>query len=141
MRKDLKTGLVIGLALALCALVVISVLPSGTVKSRLRYKVSQEQDSASAGEQKNSEPKPHKPQAQPAKVLSPANEEEITDEEPKPVPQEILRFHEVTSGQTLSSISMIYYGNTDGVKKISDANPQISDINKLRPGMRLIIPE
>lgn len=51
------------------------------------------------------------------------------------------RVHIVKAGQTLMSISMQYYGTTDGWKRILDANADIiSNANQIREGMRLLIP-
>ena len=52
------------------------------------------------------------------------------------------RFHIVRTGETLSSISYRYYGSASKWQKIRDANRKtIKDANKLRPGIKLIIPQ
>jgi len=51
------------------------------------------------------------------------------------------RIHVVQDGQTLSKISSIYYNSPNQWKKIVDANPDvIKDPDKIKPGMRLVIP-
>jgi hypothetical protein len=52
------------------------------------------------------------------------------------------RFHIVCKGDTLSAISKKYYNSPNKWQKIFNANrSQISDANKLKPGMKLIIPD
>ncbi len=52
------------------------------------------------------------------------------------------RFHIVREGETLSEISRKYYDSANKWQKILEANRQIiKDVNKLRPGTKLIIPD
>ena len=52
------------------------------------------------------------------------------------------KFHIISKGETLSDISHKYYGSANKWQKILDANQDvIKDANKLRPGIKLIIPE
>ncbi len=52
------------------------------------------------------------------------------------------KFHIVRKGETLSEISRKYYDSANKWQKILEANRQIiKDVNKLRPGIKLIIPE
>ncbi len=52
------------------------------------------------------------------------------------------KFHIISKGETLSDISHKYYGSANKWQKILDANRNvIKDANKLRPGIKLIIPE
>jgi len=67
-------------------------------------------------------------------------ETEIERQETKTVKSP--RYHTVSSGETLSSISFQYYGTEHKWQKILDANRDvIQDVNRLRLGIRLIIPE
>jgi LysM repeat protein len=51
------------------------------------------------------------------------------------------KFHFVLKNETLSDISRKYYGSTGQWKKIVNANPDlIKDPNKIKAGMKLIIP-
>jgi len=51
------------------------------------------------------------------------------------------RIHVVQPGETLSSISKLYYGNTKYWKALFDANKdQIHNKHKLKPGTQLLIP-
>ena len=52
-----------------------------------------------------------------------------------------LEKHTVTRGETLSSISMYYYGDATHWNDILEANRNIlNNPNNLRPGMQLVIP-
>lgn len=55
--------------------------------------------------------------------------------------REPLKKHTVTQGETLSSISLLYYGDTKHWKNILNANNNLlSNPNNLRTGMQLVIP-
>jgi len=52
------------------------------------------------------------------------------------------KFHVISEGETLSNISYKYYGSANKWQMILDANRNvIKDVNKLRPGTKIIIPE
>ncbi len=52
------------------------------------------------------------------------------------------KFHIVREGETLSEISRKYYDSANKWQKILEANHQIiKDVNKLKPGTKIIIPE
>jgi len=52
------------------------------------------------------------------------------------------KFHIISEGETLSNISQKYYGSANKWQMILDANRNvIKDVNKLRPGTKIIIPE
>ncbi len=117
MRKDLKTGMLLGVVLAVVAVVVISIY-SSTVESRLQ------QDTGSASESDSQYPLPTE---QADKIMENTSGN--------------ILIHTVAPGETLSAISTLYYGTIDQQQKILDANVDIiTNVNRLRPGMRLIIP-
>ena len=118
MRKDLKTGMLLGVVLAVIAVVVISIY-SSTVESRLQHK-----ETDFAPESNSQYPLPT----------------EQVDKIMQNTSGNIL-IHTVAPGETLSAISTLYYGTIDQQQKILDANADtITNANRLRPGMRLIIP-
>ena len=52
------------------------------------------------------------------------------------------KFHIISEGETLSEISRKYYDSARKWQKILDANRDvIKDVNKLKPGTKIIIPE
>jgi nucleoid-associated protein YgaU len=75
---------------------------------------------------------------------APQTQSSITPQISKPVHQTTAprRYHTVQSGETLSGISQHYYGSAVKWRKILAANRDIlSNPNKIRPGMRLVIPD
>jgi len=156
MRRDLKTGMLIGIVPVIIIFAVISVWPGATIESRLQQsgtfnpdeptykttKITPALSEHSVGEQ-----------AEPAATISPQAEQtnpaatQPIPSEPQRLPTESAaakkpRFHVVAHGETLSGISLKYYGDTRDWKKIYDANrATIKDVSRLHPGMRLIIPE
>jgi len=76
-----------------------------------------------------------RPDSRPAETDTESERKETKDvEEP--------RYHTVQNGDTLSGISYQYYGSEHKWQKILDANRNvIQNVNNLRLGVRLIIPE
>lgn len=138
MRKDLKTGMLLGVVLTVVAVVIISIY-SATIESRLQ------QDTGSVGES-NNEPKTEAH----AEIPPPPVTSESDSQYPLPTEQadkimentsDNILIHTVAPGETLSAISTLYYGTTDQQQKILDANTDIiTNANRLRSGMRLVIP-
>ena len=50
------------------------------------------------------------------------------------------RAHQVVAGDTLASIAYAEYGNAARWRVIGDANPQVDDPMRLRPGTSLLVP-
>jgi nucleoid-associated protein YgaU len=127
-RKDLKIGMLIGVALVAGATVIISI-SSSSVESRIIEKTSiTSPDGTDLAE-----------------VIRPiasdrlAGLEKRTGEEP--VYSVGPRIHVVASGETLTGISKEYYGTVDGKQTIINANKNaISNADTLREGTRLVIP-
>jgi nucleoid-associated protein YgaU len=75
---------------------------------------------------------------------APPTQSSITPQISKPVHQTTAprRYHTVQPGETLSGIAQHYYGSAVKWWKILAANHDIlSNPNKIRPGMRLVIPD
>lgn len=138
MRRDFKTGIMIGAGLAIIAFLVLSVLPGESVESRLRNRATIKSEpvvgipavSRPVDAETPIQPEPKPAKDPPAETMRPA------------IPaRKVHRIHVVAPGQTLSSIAMDYYGNTDW-SKIGQANPEATaDPGRLKVGTRLIIPD
>ena len=129
MRKDLKMGMITGVAIATVATLIVSIL-SPTPESRLI--------------EKDSMLSPQGNQAEIIRMIGPEDtapadgDTIIKDEKNYPAGSTI---HIVTAGETLSSIAQKYYGRTDAQQTIIDANKEyILDANTLRVGTKLVIP-
>jgi nucleoid-associated protein YgaU len=156
MRKDLKTGIAIGVALAAGAVVIMSIWPGASIESRLRRSRTAARDEPAAETVPSSEDKvesaPTEPEGGqegivPVEQLDEAVTVEVEEilnhqvESPEAEDEKQMRIHVVAGGETLSSISMMYYGSVRQWRKIIEANPKVvSDENRLVPGMRLVIP-
>ena len=105
-------------------------------------------------------PEPASPQTPPAEPpassVAPVVEEPAVAKEPEGPPEGLLdstvheqtekveaqRFYIVRKGDTLSAISLTYYGSSAKWQKIFEANKgTIKDPDKLSPGQKLIIPD
>ena len=125
MRKDVKTGLLIGTGLCLAAAVWFCVHQKVMDQPRMEDLLSQKRD-----------------------LFVPTETKEqinLTDTASQ-MPSESapsVRIHIVASGQTLSDISKMYYGTTTSWNRIYQANKeQLSKgPNAIKAGMKLVIPQ
>ena len=149
MQKDLKIGLALGLVLAASALLWLATRPSLNPRARMSRipNAVREQESfglpndLSANEANIADKQPQ--------IISP--QPELPDS-PEGVPGtaqyeqtekiKTQKFHIVLEGETLSKISIIYYGSAEKWQKILNSNRKtIADANKIKPGTKLIIPD
>ena len=138
MQKDLKIGMLLGLVLVTVVMVWLSMGPNLSPK-------------AAGPDTRSNRP----PQEGPARSnnfstngLTALNAE---DNQSKPPDSTIYeqtekiktqKFHIIGEGETLSNISYKYYGSANKWQMILNANRNvIKDVNKLRPGTKIIIPE
>jgi nucleoid-associated protein YgaU len=154
MQKDLKTGILLGLALTAGAALWLATRPSLSTKARML------QADSTPPAQIQHPPAPYKPQAkqqvlpgahraaepatdtQPEKNITPDFSAPEQTHTPKSNPEGVVKIHIVEKGQTLSGIAYKYYGSANKWRKILDANrSRLKDANTLIPGMRLTIPE
>jgi len=142
MQKDLKIGLFVGLVITISALIWLATRPSLSPIARMSHAPNPEplQESSvspnelPANEVNTDENQPSATSAQPEMQDTTQYEQA---EKIKPV-----KFHIVLKNQTLSSISLKYYGSVGNWQKILDYNQNtIKDPNKLIPGTKLIIPD
>ena len=132
MRKDLKTGILIGAVVVTAAAVVISIRPGAAGDKSIPAQTALAPPAQQRQVIPATTPAPALPKPEEEKQTPPPAE--------KPAPP-APRFHVVTEGQTLSAIAVLYYGDPAMRKKIYDANRHIiDDIDKIRPAMRLNIP-
>jgi len=138
MQKDLKIGMLLGLVLVTAVMVWLSTGPSLSPKA--------------AGPDTRSN---RAPQEGPARSnnfstnsLTVRSAEDNQSEPPDSTIYEetekikTQRFHIIGEGETLSNISYKYYGSANKWQMILDANRNvIKDVNKLKPGTKIIIPE
>jgi len=147
MHRDYKTGLVVGLVLAVIALIWVATRPGLSPEARMMR-------SAKATSQN---PGPGAATPEPAVDSGRADspQPEVSNPQPAPpgptqnlaayeLPEKIktIRFHIVRKEETLSTISQQYYGTPNNWRKILDANKNtVKDANKIQPGTKLIIPD
>ena len=132
MQKDLKIGMLVGLALVIIAGLWLSTRPSLSTRARI------------LGPREAKSRQAHGAASQHQSTEQPANEHKPTSSEYRAsgIENRVTRFHVVQKGQTLSAISSRYYGSANQWPKIRDANPStIKDADKLVPGTKLIIPD
>lgn len=143
MPKDLKIGILVGVALAAVAAVWVSTRPSLSIEAKVARSHGAEpgrQSLSQAPVAKNtqSEPEtttiekrddPHRPAA---KSRGSFRTEQTQGQ----------RFHIVQPGDTLTAIAKEYYGSGRAAERIYKANRHlIKNINNIKPGTRLAIPE
>lgn len=154
MQKDLKIGMLLGLALIALAALWLATRPSLSAKARMM------QTGSTQPAQTQRPPAPDKAQvrqhvlpvayrpAEPATDTQ--SEKDITPDVSAPQQthtskskvEGAVKIHIVKPGQTLSGIAYKYYGSADKWQRIFDANrSRLKDANTLIPGMRLTIPE
>jgi nucleoid-associated protein YgaU len=133
MPKDFKIGMFLGLVLVIGALLWLSTRPSLSARAGITVPGNSEAEQEEVIEQLSFES--NIPDSRSIETEIAGNRKTATDvEEP--------RYHTVQNGDTLSGISYQYYGSEHKWQKILDANRDvIQNVNRLRLGVRLIIPE
>jgi len=111
MRKDFKTGILLGAAVSFAVAVGISIFSDNVVISRQKQLLRTDaMDTPAAAAHKIAQPAP-------------------------------ARYHMVQPNENLMIISKTYYGTSENWKKILQANAhQIQNPEQIRPGMKLVIP-
>jgi hypothetical protein len=122
MSKDLKIGMIIGVVLLIAATLVISFLPGGSLRGRLKGKFKKETTTPYTSDSNDVEQTPSSENSD--------QNEQVTG-----------KIHIVTEGETIHDIAEKYFRNRRMIIKIVDENPLIPDDYKLKAGMTLKIPE
>ena len=130
MQKDLKIGMLLGLVLVMVIMVWLSTGPNLSRKAE------------------GPETRPARKNNFSTNGLTELNAEDnqsglldstIYEQSEKIKTQ---KFHIIGEGETLSEISYKYYGSANKWRMILDASRDvIKDVNKLRPGTKIIIPQ
>jgi nucleoid-associated protein YgaU len=125
MQRDLKIGMVVGAILVIVAAIWLSTRPSLTSET-----ARPRSHNTAPLQQTSSQP--------PRFEMNLPNS--ATYEQTEKI--ETQKFHIVRPGETLSAISVKYYGSASKMRKILDANPRtLENPNSLKPGMKLMIPD
>ncbi len=138
MQKDLKIGMLVGLVLVMAVMLWLSIGPGLSPKAE--------------GPDPRSNPSPQEDPAATNNFSTNGLTAQTTEDNQSKPPDSTIyeqaekiktqRFHIVREGETLSEISRKYYYSANKWQMILEANRQIiKDVNKLRPGTKLIIPE
>jgi nucleoid-associated protein YgaU len=158
MQRDFKMGMALGLLLVTVVVVWLSTRPSLSVKARMlkpSYKIPRKVATALNSQNGSSikeNPIEQLPFVPPSSNIPPAETTVAIQVEQGQISELIVNkqteniktqtFHVVREGETLSDISYRYYGSAGKWQKILDANRGvIKDENRLKPGIKLIIPE
>ena len=144
MPKDMKIGMILGLILVTAVMLWIFVGPGINLEVKVPKTGSNYQTTAlpeTSDSTDNIEIEVRQENNQ-----LPSNNEQSEELElaknwqPKKIKTQ--RFHIIREGETLSEISSHYYGSATKWQKILDANKHlIQDVNKLKPGTKIIVPE
>ena len=145
MQKDLKIGMILGLVLVTVTMLWFFAGSNLNPKARILNLRSNREAAAPSetfGPAKSSEVETAREENNPL----PATDIQSQEPEWKKYRQEekikTQRFHIISEGETLSEISRKYYDSARKWQKILDANRGvIEDVNKLKPGTKIIIPE
>lgn len=129
MRKDLKIGLLVGMILVIVIVMMVSLWPGQGVAERQQKMFQESVDNSPIEIDRNGDEE------------SGVREKPIVKGPFPPPVESQVRIHTVSRGETLTSIAINYYGSAEYIKTIIDANRTVlSDPDKIRTGMRLVIP-
>jgi 5'-nucleotidase/UDP-sugar diphosphatase len=148
MQKDFKIGLAIGAFLAAGTVVWLATLPNLSARARAIQAASnavspQPKDAIAPAPSIEHRESSIENQVSSIQTPDTNNEPQTVNNEIRNTNDEIrARIHIVQRGDTLSSISAKYYGSSKQWRKIVAANRNnLSDPNRLTPGIKLIIPD
>ncbi len=143
MQKDLKIGMILGLVIVTVAMLWLFAGPGLSPKGRVPNLRSNREtapppetivstNSSDTNREENHQLSTTDNQSQEPEWKKYRQAEKIKTQ----------RFHIIREGETLSEISREYYDSARKWQKILDANREvIEDVNKLKPGTKIIIPE
>jgi len=145
MPKDFKIGMALGLVLVIIATLWLATRPSLNPQARTLHSPNITSMPETSGALNNLSTIGSIPQSAEKNQLSIINNRSkqpdfTVYEQAKKI--KTTKFHIVRRGETLSTISVKYYGSANKWQKILDANrSRLIDANRLQPGTKLTIPE
>jgi nucleoid-associated protein YgaU len=148
MRKEFKIGMFLGLGLVIIGIIYLSTRPSVSPENRVleqtQHLVGQNLPAVDMNAAARAEVNRPAAVAAALDANAPSASNATSDltkfEQSQPIKTQ--RFYIVAKGDMLSTISQKMYGTTKKVDKIYEANRDvIKDKNRLKPGMKLVIPE
>ncbi len=148
MQKDLKIGLLLGLAIVSVAILWLATRPSLSPQARMLPDTGAVTGPGSAQDVTAREHNDLNTSAVIVPIRPAKTDERVKrDTVPKPAiykrPERTTpqRFHVVSNGETLSEISYDYYGSAGKWRRIFEANRRIlKNANVVMPGTKLVIP-
>jgi nucleoid-associated protein YgaU len=145
MQKDLKIGMILGLVLVTVTMLWFFAGSNLNPKARI-LNLRSNREAAAPPETFDPVQSSEVETAREENNPLPATDNQSQEPEWKKYRQEekikTQRFHIISEGETLSEISRTYYDSARKWQKILDANRGvIEDVNKLKPGTKIIIPE
>lgn len=163
MSRDVKTGMLIGLVLVIIGVVIISTWPEGSVESRMMEgganhivePPENDDDESGVGIVEETPTETVDESSGLAETVDEASGlDDSSDDEVERAAEYVVeeasnnppvdtspRIHIVADNENLSTIAMLHYGDANKWRLIADANKDvIKDVNRLSPGMRLVIP-
>jgi nucleoid-associated protein YgaU len=143
MRKDFKIGMLIGLALAVIIVFWLSSQERFSIQSQVLQTANNETpEKQSTSEVRYSAPLPGSSSSNNQTLITASNNNLYQQPAGSSNIDAQQRFHIVSKGETLSSISYQYYGTSSLTKKIFDANQdKIKSPDKLLAGSKIVIPD
>ena len=152
-------GMMAGTAIAIISFIIFSVVKPSNDSSKEQYqdRINLDEHQPSPAKETTQQSSPQAPVVpKPATTTRTTSNYPTTQTSLQPPTQAVsdnqakrnlsvsapLKKHTVTQGETLSSISLLYYGDTKHWKSILNANSNLlSNPNNLRTGMQLVIPQ
>ncbi|MHC4759012.1 MAG: LysM peptidoglycan-binding domain-containing protein [Planctomycetota bacterium] len=143
MRKDFKIGMLLGLALAVIIVFWLSSQERFSIQSQVLQTAKNEtSEQQSTSEVRYSAPLPGSRSSNNQALTTASNNNLYQQPDGSSNIDTHKRIHIVSKGETLSSISLQYYGTSSLTKKIFDANQdKIKSPDKLLAGSKIVIPD
>ncbi len=145
MNKDVKTGMLIGLVLVIIAVIAVSIWPEGRVQQRLMQADGNKGDEPPAESVNGSTPAHESDSDRRAAAVQKEMQRvaaHVIEELDQATIERGPRVHVVADGETLTHIAQLHYGDVNKWETIAAANKKVlPNVNRIRPGMRLVIPK